>query len=112
MQVACPYHGWQFNGAGECTHMPSTVMCKGVKVAHLPTVEEDGWVWVWGGDAEPVNIPRTTLPPSNFVLHSEIEVRPAATVLCCVACTRVHGVDELLVRCRQVPSHDEHFCLS
>ena len=22
-RVACPYHGWQFDGAGKCMHIPS-----------------------------------------------------------------------------------------
>lgn len=73
-QVSCPYHGWTFNSSGECTKMPSTVQCRGVEVAHLPTVERDGFVWVWPGDAEPVAVPDNTLPPSGFTLHSEIEV--------------------------------------
>lgn len=73
-QVSCPYHGWTFNSSGECTKMPSTVQCRGVEVAHLPTVERDGFIWVWPGDAEPVEVPDNTLPPSGFTLHSEIEV--------------------------------------
>lgn len=73
-QVQCPYHGWTFNSKGECTKMPSTVQCKGVKVTHLPTVERDGLVWIWPGDAEPVEVPNNTLPPGSFTLHSEIEV--------------------------------------
>lgn len=55
--------------------MPSTNACRGVQVSHLPTVERDGFVWVWPGDAEPVAVPDNTLPPSGFTLHSEIEVR-------------------------------------
>jgi chlorophyllide a oxygenase len=74
-QVQCPYHGWTFNSQGECTKMPSTVQCKGVKVSHLQTVERDGLVWIWPGDGKPVDVPSNTLPPGSFTLHSEIEVR-------------------------------------
>ena len=82
-QISCAYHGWQFNGNGECTKMPSTQFCKGIAVAHMPTVEVDGWVWVWAGDSPPAEVPRTTLPPSNFVLHAEIEVcQPTVQSLC------------------------------
>ena len=59
--------------------MPSTVQCKGVKVSHLPTVERDGLVWIWPGDAEPAEVPTNTLPPGSFTLHSEIEVRASLT---------------------------------
>jgi chlorophyllide a oxygenase len=72
--VQCPYHGWTFNQQGKCVKMPSTVFCKGIEVAHLPTVEQDGFVWVWPGDSQPVAIPENTLPPKHFTLHAEIEV--------------------------------------
>lgn len=52
-QVECAYHGWRFNGSGDCTVMPSTVHCRGVAVSALPCVEKDGFVWVWPGEEEP-----------------------------------------------------------
>lgn len=53
VQLECPYHGWRFNGSGGCTAMPSTIHCRGVRVAALPCVERDGFVWVWPGEGEP-----------------------------------------------------------
>lgn len=53
LQLECPYHGWRFNGSGDCTTMPSTVHCRGVHVAALPCVEKDGFLWVWPGEDEP-----------------------------------------------------------
>ena len=38
-------------------------------------------MWVWPGGAKPVAVPDSTLPPENFTLHAEIEVR---SVPCCV----------------------------
>lgn len=55
-QVSCAYHGWEFDGSGNCTKMPSTVQCRGVRVAALPCVEKDGFVWVWPGYGEPSEV--------------------------------------------------------
>lgn len=72
-EVQCAYHGWQFSGDGTCTVMPSTLTCKGVKVAALPCAEKDGFVWVWPGfDKAPEQIPSFTQPPEGFTIHSEI----------------------------------------
>ncbi len=49
--VACAYHGWRFDGSGECVHIPS--LCsdqripRGCRVPSFPCVERDGYVWVW-----------------------------------------------------------------
>lgn len=52
-RVQCPYHGWEFDGDGMCTKMPSTTFCRNVAVTALPVAEKDGFVWVWPGDAMP-----------------------------------------------------------
>lgn len=55
--IECPYHGWRFNGRGECVAIPS--LCEGDKipaksrVASYPIREEQGYVWVFLGDQEP-----------------------------------------------------------
>lgn len=56
MQVSCAYHGWQFDGDGSCTKMPSTVHCRNVSVAALPCVEKDGFIWVWPGEGVPPEV--------------------------------------------------------
>ncbi|KAL4430402.1 hypothetical protein ABPG77_002208 [Micractinium sp. CCAP 211/92] len=76
-RVQCAYHGWQFNSRGECTKMPSTAFCKGIKVKSLPVVEADGLVWVWPGSEEAhaaTGPPPSTLtaPPSGFQVHAEL----------------------------------------
>ncbi len=55
-KVSCAYHGWEFNGAGECTKMPSTMQCSHIGVAALPCVEKDGFVWVWPGLGAPPEV--------------------------------------------------------
>lgn len=52
--VACPYHGWRYNGAGEVTFIPS----RGIEgpipqralVDAYPTQERYGMIWVFLGD--------------------------------------------------------------
>ncbi|KAL6770195.1 CAO1B [Auxenochlorella protothecoides x Auxenochlorella symbiontica] len=46
----CPYHGWQYDGAGGCVSMPSTVFQQGISVDTLPVKEAEGKLWVWTTD--------------------------------------------------------------
>eukprot|EP00803_Ostreobium_quekettii_P009080 evm.model.scf_810.5 EVM.evm.TU.scf_810.5 scf_810:43829-47398(-) len=57
--LACRYHGWCFNGHGECTHIPQATdatseatACASSrsKVAAFPTLEAAGLLWVWPDD--------------------------------------------------------------
>lgn len=74
-QIECPYHGWRYNGQGECTKMPSTTLCRGVQVNALPCAEQDGFVWVWPGWEEPtLPLPAFSRPPEGYRIHAEIEV--------------------------------------
>lgn len=74
-QVTCAYHGWRFDGSGQCTAMPSTAFCRNVAVAALPCAEKDGFVWVWPGFATPDDeLPGFTAPPAGFDVHAEIMV--------------------------------------
>lgn len=50
--VACPFHGWKFNGDGYCTEVPYAkkmpprvdgVQC----ITPYPTVERNGVIWAW-----------------------------------------------------------------
>lgn len=50
--IACPFHGWQFDGAGECkeipyaTNMPPKVT-KGPVIHSYELVERNEMIWVW-----------------------------------------------------------------
>lgn len=55
-QVVCAYHGWAFDGKGQCTKMPSTKHCRNVGVVALPCSEKDGFVWIWPGDTAPPEV--------------------------------------------------------
>ena len=60
--VECPYHGWQFNGAGNVTKIPSlpagTKIPSRARVDSYPVKEKFGWVWVFLGD-----LPEAERPP-------------------------------------------------
>jgi len=78
-QVQCAYHGWEFDGSGACTKMPSARLCPGVAVSALPCVEKDGFVWVWPGDGPPSELPPDfAAPPPGYEVHAEIMVRGSA----------------------------------
>lgn len=62
--IACPYHGWKFNGEGECVEIPSQVEGKYLKGHHLrmaPCTEKYGLIWIWTGggkaSSEPFAMP-------------------------------------------------------
>ncbi|MCC6808011.1 MAG: aromatic ring-hydroxylating dioxygenase subunit alpha [Deltaproteobacteria bacterium] len=53
--LACGYHGWQFDGGGECTKIPHEVRTKNrpdIRVGSFPVTEKYGIVWVFPGDPE------------------------------------------------------------
>lgn len=89
-QVVCAYHGWQFNGDGHCTKMPSTAFCRNVAVAALPCAEKDGFIWIWPGRGTPPDEVRhththtcvTTSPHTQ----DEWESSQHGTARACVAC--------------------------
>ena len=54
--LQCPYHGWEFDGEGACTKVPGLLSespSRGRRVPAYPTVERDGFVWIWPDDGEP-----------------------------------------------------------
>lgn len=54
--VACPYHGWEFNGEGSVEYIPSLgengVISSKARVDSYPVEERYGMVWVFMGDLE------------------------------------------------------------
>jgi phenylpropionate dioxygenase-like ring-hydroxylating dioxygenase large terminal subunit len=53
-RIACPYHGWQFDGTGRCTRIPSLgeegPIPARAKVDSYPVVERYGIVFAFLGD--------------------------------------------------------------
>lgn len=66
--LECAYHGWRFDGSGQCTAVPGLVAGEAASartrdVPARPACEQDGFVWVWGDpDSEPSGRP-FPLPP-------------------------------------------------
>jgi phenylpropionate dioxygenase-like ring-hydroxylating dioxygenase large terminal subunit len=74
--VECPYHGWQFNKEGVCTHIPSLVDGQAldpsnIRVRSYPVCEQDGLIWVYvaanprDGTAPRTGPPKVSLPNSR-----------------------------------------------
>ena len=60
--VACPYHGWRFDGTGVCRDVPGlsteNPASGGRRVPAFAAREQDGFVWVFArADAEPTAAP-------------------------------------------------------
>jgi phenylpropionate dioxygenase-like ring-hydroxylating dioxygenase large terminal subunit len=52
-EIECPYHGFRYNSAGKCTHIPvqSAVPTK-MHVRSYPVRQHSRWIWVWTGRPE------------------------------------------------------------
>jgi phenylpropionate dioxygenase-like ring-hydroxylating dioxygenase large terminal subunit len=55
--LACPYHGWRYDGRGACREVPGLLDAgdhRGRSVPRFATCEQDDFVWIWArADAEP-----------------------------------------------------------
>jgi len=60
--IECPYHGWQFDGTGQCTHIPTLRQGSRIparaRVDAYPVVERYGLVFAFLGD-----LPQDERPP-------------------------------------------------
>jgi phenylpropionate dioxygenase-like ring-hydroxylating dioxygenase large terminal subunit len=59
--LCCSYHGWAWSRDGHCTDIPASCSnCStysNLKVKSYPTVEKQGFVWIWLGDSDPSTEP-------------------------------------------------------
>ena len=58
--IRCFYHGWKYDGAGQCVEIPgeeSSVAAK-VKIRSYPVQEYLGLIFVYFGESEPSPLPR------------------------------------------------------
>jgi phenylpropionate dioxygenase-like ring-hydroxylating dioxygenase large terminal subunit len=59
--IVCPYHGWQFQPDGTCVEIPSqpptATIPKSAKINTYPVREKYGWIWLYLGDGEPIDLP-------------------------------------------------------
>lgn len=55
--IACPYHGWRFDGEGRCVEVPGAASCPVVSARALPARVRAGLIWTSLSD-EPPAFPR------------------------------------------------------
>jgi phenylpropionate dioxygenase-like ring-hydroxylating dioxygenase large terminal subunit len=68
--IECPYHGWQFNGGGDCVYIPSLgadnqKIPARTKIDSYPVQEKYGLVFAFLGDLPPAQRPPLMCPDSN-----------------------------------------------
>src|SRR5438094_8492312 len=54
--IECSYHGWRYGSDGRCAHIPSLASEAALPrhtVRAYPTVEQQGYVWLWLGAGMP-----------------------------------------------------------
>lgn len=61
--IQCGYHGFEYDGAGACVHVPGQWRIPpGGRQRIYPAVEAHRWIWAWCGDpalADPATVPDT-----------------------------------------------------
>jgi phenylpropionate dioxygenase-like ring-hydroxylating dioxygenase large terminal subunit len=75
--VACPYHGWVFDGQGECVAVlsegPKSGIPGKVNARVYPTRQLKGMVFVWMGDGEPApieeDVPEEFFEEESLILY-------------------------------------------
>ncbi len=54
-QLTCPYHGWQYDSTGKCTHIPHDLFGNKMpefKLREYPIQVRYGLIWIFPGDPE------------------------------------------------------------
>ena len=54
-EIECNYHGWRFDAAGRCSHIPhlaSKPVLPNCAVKSFPVLERHGFIWVFPGDPQ------------------------------------------------------------
>ncbi|MCP4001511.1 MAG: aromatic ring-hydroxylating dioxygenase subunit alpha [Gammaproteobacteria bacterium] len=89
--IACPYHGWQFNAEGECTHIPSLINSKipaRAKADAYPVQERYGIVFAFLGD-----LPEEERPPLHDIKEYGTEGWKTQLYVFEVACNYERSVE-------------------
>ena len=77
-EIRCRYHGWKFDGAGQCTQMPAetTSFAEKVKIRSHPAADYAGLVFVYLGDGDAPDLPRKAEIDTATYTWSKIEMWP------------------------------------
>jgi 5,5'-dehydrodivanillate O-demethylase oxygenase subunit len=59
-EIRCFYHGWKYDGSGQCTEQPAEPepFCQRIKIRAYPAEEYLGLIFVYLGEGEPPPLPR------------------------------------------------------
>jgi len=59
-EIRCFYHGWKYDGAGQCTEQPAEPepFCNRIKIRSYPVKEYLGLIFAYLGEGEPPELPR------------------------------------------------------
>ncbi len=76
--IRCIYHGWKFDGSGQCVDQPSEPcsFADDVKIKSYPCIEYLGLVFAYMGEGAPPSPPRYPHFEGDGVLFSHQLVRP------------------------------------
>jgi phenylpropionate dioxygenase-like ring-hydroxylating dioxygenase large terminal subunit len=95
VEVECCYHGWRFDAAGSCTHIPSLVTGQQLNldrfgVKSYAVAEAQGNLWIFMGD-------RTLADPNEIAIVSGFEGRsPQFHLKMIYPCAQDHAVVGLM----------------
>lgn len=76
--IQCRYHGWRFDGSGQCVEQPAEPkpFCHKVRIAEYPTEEYLGLIFVYLGEGPPPPLPRWPEMERGKFVRSSIEILP------------------------------------
>ncbi|HEY7245265.1 MAG TPA: Rieske 2Fe-2S domain-containing protein [Xanthobacteraceae bacterium] len=75
--IRCFYHGWKYDGSGQCVEQPAErkSFAAEVRIPSYPTVEYLDLIFAYLGDGEPPELPRYPELEAEGVLEAETFVR-------------------------------------
>lgn len=86
-RLECAYHGWQFEGAGRCVHVPGLLddQARERRVPAAAVREQDGFIWVYPEldqepDGDPFPLPSAGVDYARVVRQVEAEASLHATI--------------------------------
>ncbi len=75
--IRCMYHGWMFDGTGQCVEQPAEppVFKDRIKIPGFPTQEYLGLIFAWLGEGAPPPLPRYPWFEEEGVLEADTYLR-------------------------------------
>ena len=95
--IACLYHGWQYDTAGQCRYIPAHPNLEvpdTIKVVTYPSAEAGGLVWIWSEMTAEAPVP----PPEDFAARPvrSLYVERSAEIVAAILDEGIAGPFEIL----------------